>query len=426
MTATKKDVATVSKIRDEILSRADSYGCASARLVVIPREDTYSLHSGIFTFLKKEEKIEEEKRDYGNLILLKKKLEIKAVLQILSELAEKKTLTLEGLPTLEVEGSFNELKFVPSKSRFGYLSCEWPTKYIEYIIVRPDPLPSKPLVSTDHPIYPDGNRAVIDFLKIRTNQAPNRIFFQIPDYRVKITNLKISGNNIKLQVDARGINLVDLIAKFYADFRPESPFYREIYVHMMHSSNLDFKDNCVEYEFEKEYKYILATVLNKKTGKLLDYREYYFSWESTEGVIFELVEPEIREIIRRGENLNVEFKQNLDNPERFLKTIVAFANTKGGRIFIGVSDDAKVIGFKCDEDKITNLISSNINPIPKFNVNVIELNTKPITLVEVLEGDNKPYSHRELGFFIRSGGTNRVATRTDMDEIYRPKTKAVI
>ena len=60
------------------------------------------------------------------------------------------------------------------------------------------------------------------------------------------------------------------------------------------------------------------------------------------------------------ENLNYEFKAVLssDNPIKWAKTIIAYANGNGGTIFIGVSNDGNAFGIDLDQiDKTKNLIA---------------------------------------------------------------------
>ncbi len=59
------------------------------------------------------------------------------------------------------------------------------------------------------------------------------------------------------------------------------------------------------------------------------------------------------------ENVDIEFKE-LDRqtgalPEGIIKTVVSFANTEGGEIYIGVSDDGKAIGVPNPDDIMTRL-----------------------------------------------------------------------
>ena len=70
----------------------------------------------------------------------------------------------------------------------------------------------------------------------------------------------------------------------------------------------------------------------------------------------------IREIFRDviGENTQHEFKAvlNPDNPVKWAKTIVAYANGEGGILFVGVSDDGEAFGLSLEEiDRTKNLIA---------------------------------------------------------------------
>ena len=57
----------------------------------------------------------------------------------------------------------------------------------------------------------------------------------------------------------------------------------------------------------------------------------------------------LKDDIKAGESDRLEFKEQLpDNAEKWLKTVVAFANCRGGRILFGVSNSRKVKGLDCD------------------------------------------------------------------------------
>jgi predicted HTH transcriptional regulator len=58
----------------------------------------------------------------------------------------------------------------------------------------------------------------------------------------------------------------------------------------------------------------------------------------------------IAELFKLSENEIFDFKQNITNSSKIAKTLVAFANTKGGRILIGVSDQRKIIGIDAEEE----------------------------------------------------------------------------
>lgn len=60
---------------------------------------------------------------------------------------------------------------------------------------------------------------------------------------------------------------------------------------------------------------------------------------------------EAKKLISTGENEYVEFKRKVRHPEKIVREIVAFANTKGGHLFVGVNDDRTCPGIKHVEDE---------------------------------------------------------------------------
>ena len=51
------------------------------------------------------------------------------------------------------------------------------------------------------------------------------------------------------------------------------------------------------------------------------------------------------------EGLTLDYKQRISNPQKIAKTICAFANTRGGKLVIGVSDQRKITGIDPEEEK---------------------------------------------------------------------------
>ncbi|WP_017731243.1 AlbA family DNA-binding domain-containing protein [Nafulsella turpanensis] len=60
---------------------------------------------------------------------------------------------------------------------------------------------------------------------------------------------------------------------------------------------------------------------------------------------------ELQLLVKEGEHTTLEFKRKVAHPEKIVKEIVAFANTRGGNLLIGVNDDGNLTGLKFpDED----------------------------------------------------------------------------
>ena len=123
----------------------------------------------------------------------------------------------------------------------------------------------------------------------------------------------------------------------------------------------------------------------------------------------------------RGESKNIEFKEILpSNSEKYTKTIVAFANTQGGKLIIGVADQTrKIVGV--DEatlfqtmDSISNAISDSCEPQLVPNIEPYTIGRKTVIIVSVAPGPHRPYylkaKGKEKGVFIRAAGTTRPAS----------------
>lgn len=135
------------------------------------------------------------------------------------------------------------------------------------------------------------------------------------------------------------------------------------------------------------------------------------------------------EEILAGESKNVEFKvQRPDKSMKYMKTVVAFANGKGGRIIFGIDDKTReVVGIPDDKvfreiDAITNAISDSCEPTIIPDVYLQNINDKPVIVAEIRTGRRKPYYIKaeglENGVYIRVSGTTRPADRDMSRELY--------
>lgn len=120
---------------------------------------------------------------------------------------------------------------------------------------------------------------------------------------------------------------------------------------------------------------------------------------------------EIRKMVFTGENDQVEFKRKINHPEKVVKEIVAFANTGGGHLIVGVDDDKTIIGLKyADEEDylLQKAIHELIRPAIRYVMETIPINEKrAINYYRIFAGEHKPYfafekkSHRYGKAFVR-------------------------
>jgi hypothetical protein len=60
---------------------------------------------------------------------------------------------------------------------------------------------------------------------------------------------------------------------------------------------------------------------------------------------------ELRLLVEKGEGETLEFKRRATSPERLVREMVAFANTKGGTLLVGVGDDKSIPGLKYPDEE---------------------------------------------------------------------------
>ena len=124
-------------------------------------------------------------------------------------------------------------------------------------------------------------------------------------------------------------------------------------------------------------------------------------------------------LIQQGEGTTLEFKETLSAGSA--REMVALANTIGGRILLGVTDDGAVKGI---ED--TNALRARIQDIARNCDPAVKVLVEPVDgvlAVHVRESDAKPVQCRD-GFFWRQGAVTQKMSRDEIRDFFR--TEGVI
>jgi ATP-dependent DNA helicase RecG len=127
-------------------------------------------------------------------------------------------------------------------------------------------------------------------------------------------------------------------------------------------------------------------------------------------------------LLKQGEGLKLEFKENFDS-KSLCKELIAFANTEGGRILIGINDKGEVEGIQ-----ITNKLKSEIQdlarncdpPVHIWLETIDGLNN--LLVINVKEGINKPY-RCAAGFFLRQGSNSQKLSTDKIREFFNKEGK---
>lgn len=135
----------------------------------------------------------------------------------------------------------------------------------------------------------------------------------------------------------------------------------------------------------------------------------------------------IEAILKQEEGKTLEFKENLNSNTGIIATIIAFSNTAGGKLVIGVSDKGhKVVGVQNPhrvEESIASMISDSITPSILPNIEIIPYRDTHVIVIEIYPGANRPYYLKSKGValstYIRVGSTNRLSDPAVINSLKR-------
>ena len=110
---------------------------------------------------------------------------------------------------------------------------------------------------------------------------------------------------------------------------------------------------------------------------------------------------ELKRLAAAGEGPYVEFKNRVPKPARMAKEVIALANTRGGRILLGVDDDGTVKGVRDSSEEefaLRSALEEHCAPPVRVNIERIPITKKrDVILVQVPESEHKPHYVVEEG-----------------------------
>ena len=119
-------------------------------------------------------------------------------------------------------------------------------------------------------------------------------------------------------------------------------------------------------------------------------------------------------LLQEGEGVMLEYKESLSSS--FARELVAFANTAGGKILLGVKDDGSVKGIADTNESRARIqnIARNCDP----PVKILQQHIGDVTVITVRESDVKPVQCSE-GFFWRLGSVSQKLSREEIRELFQ-------
>ncbi len=136
----------------------------------------------------------------------------------------------------------------------------------------------------------------------------------------------------------------------------------------------------------------------------------------------------VREARRKGEGEQLAFHKRITpkggERERILRDVVALANGKGGRILVGAGSKTTdpIVGVehpRLTARELETHIAKRVVPALKVSVTPVAIRGKYVILIDVPEGQDKPYALDGREIYVRRGKETRLATRDEIIALVR-------
>lgn len=132
---------------------------------------------------------------------------------------------------------------------------------------------------------------------------------------------------------------------------------------------------------------------------------------------------EIIQLLDQGEGQQVEFDKVIPSPDDIAREYVAFANSDGGHLILGIDDKNKhLLGVELEDNSVEKLMkigSEKCIPAITPHIEIMERGEKKIIDITINEGDEKPYRTDEI-CYLRDGNISRPAREREEEEIKSP------
>ena len=132
----------------------------------------------------------------------------------------------------------------------------------------------------------------------------------------------------------------------------------------------------------------------------------------------------IKDLIGEATEYDKKLALEEKKPKSWCKSVSAFANTLGGALIFGISNDDEIVGLENpikDAEKISELIKSRLNPIPEFNLKFHKTeDEKMLIILDVFKGEETPYYYAadgDLEAYVRVGNESVKATSTEQKRL---------
>jgi adenylate kinase family enzyme len=298
-------------------------------------------------------------------------------------------------------------------------------------------IPPEHLLSANMPFYPDAGSAIKEWAKLpdldgSQDYRLNKISLFLPECRTYFKKMEYSSakNTLEINIIKNDRNLNLTLKGIYFD------------AHINKQIDMKIKPDSEKLEIvfdEKQIPEGIELYLIDDKDNLYDYhKEDRYRLEGKQRVLLDAIEKDKEDIIKKamssGENDQIEFKPYIKKGDskinEIIKTVIAFANTKGGCLIMGISDNIELIGIGkailkdgsleaiknnkgIDEALneyiiyIKKQISDSLNKEIDYKIDLLQISGLHLILIEINKGSQKLYSNcKTKEIYVRKGSNN--------------------
>lgn len=138
---------------------------------------------------------------------------------------------------------------------------------------------------------------------------------------------------------------------------------------------------------------------------------------------------DVNAIIDEGEGFTIEFKRRISSPEKIARTIISFANTKGGTILFGVDDDGSIVGVESEKSEVELIEFAGkefVDPPIVPHIDIVPFDGKDVIVCYIEESKAKPHyflgetNHLDNGH-TKNGENTKVYIRVNANTVMASK-----
>jgi hypothetical protein len=125
-------------------------------------------------------------------------------------------------------------------------------------------------------------------------------------------------------------------------------------------------------------------------------------------------EDHLHNLIDQGENQQLDFKFEISDSRKIARTLVAFANTDGGKLLVGVKDNGSIAGVRSEEEYYMVEAASTMYCVPEIKFQTREYNIQGRMVLEISVEKSSvkhkaPDKNNEMKYYVRVADQNLLA-----------------